>query len=86
MKKNEKLKEERGISFEEVLDAMFADHMFGTAPHPNQKRYRGQQMFLIEVNDYVYVVPFVEDIEKIFLKTVFPSRKYTKQYLEKEVL
>ena len=50
---------------------------------PNQKRYPNQQVFVIVMKDYAYVVPFVEDDEKTFLKTIFPSRKYTRVYVEK---
>jgi hypothetical protein len=49
--------------------------------HPNKKKYPNQRVFVVEVNEYVYLVPFVEDAEKIFLKTIIPSREATKKYL-----
>ncbi len=51
-------------------------------PHPNQQRYPNQLIYVIEMDDYVYLIPFVEDGEMIFLKTIIPSRKATKQYLQ----
>ncbi|MEK7588000.1 MAG: DUF4258 domain-containing protein [Patescibacteria group bacterium] len=81
--KNEKLKRERNISFEDVLDVLLENGAVGRFPHPNQKRYPNQQVFVIVMKDYAYVVPFVEDDEKTFLKTIFPSRKYTRVYVEK---
>ena len=52
-----------------------------TFDHPNQERYRGQQIHIIAIEDYVYLVPFVESEEEVFLKTIIPSRKATKSYL-----
>jgi hypothetical protein len=52
--------------------------------HPNPERYTGQRIFVVRRDDYVYLVPFVEDDETVFLKTIIPSRKATKQYLGKE--
>lgn len=83
VEKNEKLKEEREIGFEEVAAAMIEGKVLATIPHPNKKRYPGQRIFIIELHDYIYVIPFVEDEKKIFLKTIFPSRKYTRDFIEK---
>lgn len=80
--KNELLKLERGISFEEIEIAIRTSGLLDAYPHPNQKRYPGQQIYVVQVEDYVYLVPFVEDEEKIFLKTIIPSRKATKKYLK----
>ncbi len=55
--------------------------MLGILEHPNKSRYARQKLLLVLVKSYVYVVPFVEDKEKVFLKTIFPSRRYTKIYL-----
>ena len=52
--------------------------------NPNQSKYVGEKVFVIEFNGYAYVMPFIEREYEIFLKTVFPSRKMTKKYLEKE--
>ena len=52
--------------------------------HPNPDRYGGQRIFVVQRDDYVYLVPFVEDEHTVFLKTIIPSRKATKQYLGEE--
>lgn len=77
--KNETLKAERGISFEDVVFHIQAGDIIETYDHPNQSRYPGQQIHEIEVEDYVYLVPFVESDEEVFLKTIIPSRKATKK-------
>lgn len=81
VKKNEQLRSERGISFEEVLFHIENGDVLDILKHPNQTRYSGQHIFIVAVNDYVYLVPFVEDDNEIFLKTIIPSRKATKEYL-----
>ena len=79
--KNELLKLERGISFEEVYIAIESGGLLGKVSHPNPKKYPGQKMFVVNISNYVYLVPFVEDEGKVFLKTIIPSRKATKKYL-----
>ena len=79
--KSQKLQQERGVSFEKVLIALDEGKLLGTVENPNQTRYPGQRMFIVEIEDYAYLVPFVEDEEKVFLKTIIPSRKATKKYL-----
>lgn len=81
--KNEKLRDERGVSFDDVLILIFGNKLLDTIDHPNKKRYPNQKMFVVEIDHYVYLVPFVEDEEKIFLKTIIPSRRATKKYLVK---
>jgi len=85
-KKNEQLKIDRGVSFENIIDALFHGTVIGTINHPNQKKYSGQKIYIIIIHDYVYIVPYVEDDTKIFLKTIFPSRKYTRDFIEKGVV
>jgi len=80
-KKNEELRNSRNISFEDVLYYIDKGKILDILENPNQKKYPKQRVFILEINDYVYYVPFVEDDEKIFLKTIIPSRKYTKKYL-----
>lgn len=80
--KNEKLKKERGISFEEVVFYIVNDYILDVVPHPNQRKYPHQRMFIINIDDYAYLVPFVETKEVVFLKTIIPSRKATKKYLK----
>ena len=80
--KNSKLKEERGISFEEIIYYINSGHLLDTIQHPNTDKYAGQHFYVIDVDGYVYLVPFVRQGNQIFLKTIFPSRKHTKKYLE----
>lgn len=80
--KNTSLIENRGISFEEVIVAIQDRQLLDIVEHPNRKRYPNQQLFVVLIEEYVYLVPFIEDEEKIFLKTIIPSRKATKQYLK----
>lgn len=79
--KNEQLKKEREISFEEVLVAIREGKLLDIVEHPNKKRYPQQKLFIVNINNYAYVVPFTEDAEKYFLKTIFPSRKMTQKYI-----
>lgn len=80
--KNEWLKKERGISFEEIANALNEGRIVDTYDHPNQEKYPNQKVFVIYIDDYAYLVPFVEEKEKIFLKTIFRSRKATRDYLK----
>ena len=81
--KNEQLRVERGISFEEILFHIENGDVLDILEHPNQNQYEGQSIFVVLVDDYVHLVPFVEDETEVFLKTIIPSRKATKQYLSK---
>lgn len=78
--KNENLKAERGISFEDVVFHIRAGDVLDTFDHPNQERYPGQQVHAVAIDEYVYLVPFVESEDEVFLKTIIPSRKATKRY------
>jgi uncharacterized DUF497 family protein len=78
--KNELLKEERGVSFEEVVFHMQAGDILDTFDHPNQARYPGQRLHVVAIEEYVYLIPFVETEDEVFLKTIIPSRKATRQY------
>jgi uncharacterized DUF497 family protein len=82
--KNEKLKADRGIGFEEIVFLIGQGRVLDILEHPNQQRYGCQRIFVIQRDDYVYLVPFVEEERLIALKTIIPSRKATKQYLQKE--
>ncbi len=82
--KNEKLKAERKVSFEMVMQAIDDDRLLATIEHPNSDKYNNQKMFIVEINCYAYAVPFVENEKEIALKTIFPSRKMTKIYLNKD--
>jgi hypothetical protein len=82
--KNLQLQKQRGISFEEISYWIENGGLLDVTDHPNRFRYPGQRIFVVNVNDYVYLVPFVEDGENdVFLKTVIPSRKATRYYLKR---
>lgn len=79
--KNQLLIKERGISFEDVAIALDNGKLLGTIDHPNLNKYPHQKMYVVEINNYAYLVPFVrKDEHTVFLKTIFPSRKARKQY------
>lgn len=82
--KNQWLKRERGVSFEQVVFNIENGNLLDVIKHPNQAKHKGQRVYVIEIDNYVYMVPYVEGPDVIFLKTVFPSRKYTTVYLRKE--
>jgi uncharacterized DUF497 family protein len=79
--KNQQLIEERGVSFEDVIFLLQGDWLLDDLEHPNKTKYPGQRMFVVNIDGYVYLVPYVENEDVIFLKTVIPSRKATRQYL-----
>ncbi len=79
--KNERLKEERKISFEEIVFHILNGDEVDVVDHPNQNRYPGQRMSVVVIDRYAYLVPFVESEIEIFLKTIIPSRKATKKYV-----
>jgi hypothetical protein len=82
--KNAKLRKERGIGFEEIVFHIERGDLLDILEHPNPDRYAGQRIFVDRREDYVYLVPFVEDEDTVFLKTIIPSRKATKEYLGEE--
>lgn len=79
--KNKKLIEEREISFEEVLEALDGGGLLDILEHKNKKKYPNQKIMMVKIQNYIYLVPYAEDEQKIFLKTIIPSRKATKKYL-----
>ena len=80
--KNNQLITTRGISFEEVIAAINNGALLEVIEHPNKEKYDNQNIYIVEINHYVYLVPFVrKDKKTIFLKTIFPSRKLSKHYL-----
>ena len=81
IEKNNKLKEQRGISFEEIVYLIESGKIIGIEKHPTRSN---QKIFILEIDNYAVVVPFVENEKEIFLKTAFPSRKYSKKYGLKE--
>lgn len=81
MAKAEWLRKVRGVTFEEIIFHIQAGDLLDVLEHKKPDRYPGQRIFVVNVEGYVYLVPFVESDEMIFLKTVIPSRKMTKVYL-----
>ncbi|MCI5137130.1 MAG: toxin [Candidatus Electrothrix sp. AR1] len=81
IEKNEILKRERGISFEEIACLIQLDYIIGIEENVGRP---GQKIFILEIDGYAVVVPFVENDQEIFLKTAFPIRKYTKKYRLKD--
>jgi uncharacterized DUF497 family protein len=79
--KNRKLIEERGISFEMVVFSFQSGGLLDDMAHPNTDSYAHQRLFVVAIEAYVYLVPYVESETDIFLKTIIPSRKATKHYL-----
>lgn len=80
--KNELLKRTRGISFEQVVLHIEQDDLVDIIDHPDQAKYHGQKILFVRIGNYIFAVPFVKDGDDWFLKTIMPSRKATKKYLE----
>lgn len=79
--KNLALQRLRGISFEEVVFHIEKGEVLDILEHPNQERYSGQRIMVVNVEGYAYLVPFVETEREVFLKTIIPSRKATRDYI-----
>ena len=82
--KNAKLRANRSIGIEDVVFHIDRGDLLDILEHPNSDRYAGQRVFVVRREDYMYLVPFVEDDHAVFLKTIIPSRKATKQHLGEE--
>jgi uncharacterized DUF497 family protein len=81
--KNQIIAAERGVNFEQMTIAIEDGGILDILQHPNVEKYPNQKIFVVEFNDYVYMIPFVEEDDCYFLKTVIPSRKATRDYLKK---
>ncbi len=79
--KNELLKNNRGVCFEQVVILMEREDILETGEHPDQNKYPGQKIATVMIEDYVYLVPYVQKSDEIFLKTIIPSRKATNKYM-----
>ena len=79
--KNAQLVKERGISFERVIYHIERNEILDIIRHPNSSKYPDQRMFILDIGNYAYLVPFVETESEVFLKTIIPSRKATRKYL-----
>jgi len=83
IEKNELLRLDRGISFESVVVALETGGLLDLMEHPNAAKYPNQKIFLVFIMNYVYLVPFIEEDDHYFLKTIIPSRKATRDYFQK---
>ena len=82
--KNDLLKQERGVSFEDITVAVEAGALLGIVAHQNPKKYPRQKIMVVEMAGYAFLVPFVEEDDHFFLKTIIPSRKATRDFIAKE--
>ena len=82
--KNERLRRERGVSFSDFVKYIKGGKLLDVIVHPNSKKYPNQKIFIINGDDQVYLIPFVEDEKKYFLKTIFADRRYTKKYIDNQ--
>ncbi|MEK7078784.1 MAG: toxin [Patescibacteria group bacterium] len=80
--KNQQLKIIRGICFEDIIEKIKRDRQVKAIEHPNKKRYPKQRIFLVKIKNKIYAVPFIEESGYFFLKTIYPSEKYTKKLLK----
>lgn len=79
--KNQQLQQQRGISFYDIIQTIEQGNLLDVIKHYNPDKYPSQKIFIVKIDNYVYLVPFVENDLEIFLKTIIPSRKMTKIYL-----
>ena len=82
--KDNKLKQERGIGFEDIVFHIASGDSLRVSIHPNSQKYANQKSMFIMVDDYVYLVPYIEEENRKFLKTIIPSRRATKEFKQKE--
>ena len=80
--KNDALKADRGLSFEGITVAVESGGLLDILDHPNKAKYPNQRVLVVTFDNYVYLVPFVEEEDHYFLKTIIPSRKATREYLK----
>ena len=81
VEKNQQLMSERGVFFEDVLFALQSGALLDDGPHPNMDKYPNQRLFVVRIDDYAWLGPYVENEREFFLKTIIPSRKATKKFL-----
>ena len=82
--KNDQLKQKRKVSFERITTQIENGKLLDIVDHPNKEKYPNQKMYIVEYENYAYLVPFVQEGDAIFLKTIIPNRKATKKYLRSE--
>lgn len=79
--KNQELILGRGVSFEEAVFHIGHGDLLDDIAHPNASDYPNQRIFIVCIKEYVHLIPYVENKDELFLKTIIPSRKFTKKYL-----
>ena len=79
--KDEWLRRNRGLSFDDVVYHLEQGGLLADIPHPNQVRHPGERLYIVRIGDYAYEVPFYRDGDVESLRTVYPSRKYTRTYI-----
>lgn len=82
--KNTLLKAERGIGFEDIVTAILEGAIVDIIQHPNKEKYPDQMIYIVEVLEYIYMVPYVRNDQEIFFKTIIPSRKMKKMYKDEK--
>lgn len=82
--KDAALRGDRQVGFDDVVKSLSLGGLLATMPHPNIDKYPQQHIYVVEINGYAYLVPYVLESGSIFLKTIIPSRKATRLYLKKE--
>ncbi|ORE92778.1 toxin [Aurantimonas sp. 22II-16-19i] len=83
--KNAVLKARHGFGFERVIIALAEGDLIAERRHPNVTRYPDQSQYIVRIDDYLWLVPFVRSADSVFLKTMYPSRKATKQFQEQDL-
>ncbi len=78
--KNSLLKESRGVGFEDIILSISENKILDDMEHPNQDKYKGQRLLVVDIKGYIHIVPYVETEDEIFLKTIIPSRKMNKKF------
>lgn len=81
IEKSHVLKEIRGICFEDVIFHIEKGDILDDYQHSNQQKYPGQRIMVVGINNYAYLVPYIENEDELFLKTIIPSRRATEKYL-----
>lgn len=83
--KDKLLKVQRGFGFKIIITEIEKGNVVEVIKNPNKQKYPYQKMYLIKINQHIVIVPYIEEIHYIFLKTIYPSQKYTKKYLSKKL-
>lgn len=81
---NEELLATRAVAFEQVVVAIESGDLLDVLAHPNARKYPNQKILVVTWDAYVYLVPYVEEADYYFLKTIIPSRKATRDYLDSD--